>query len=123
MTEKPQPAEKSTAQVYQRRTSRGRSSPIYKPDNLDTLLSKHRKRNIAQQTEVNRSCDDDSELVEVYHALGYEPPEKTSDENIPFWLRPTDPQAVLYRKIGYLPPLSPDVSALVEAIQIGRAHV
>ena len=45
------------------------------------------------------------------------PPEEPSDKDIPFWLRDTDPQGVLYREIGYLPPLSPEVSALVEAIR------
>jgi hypothetical protein len=39
------------------------------------------------------------------------------DKNTPFWLRDTDPQAAFYRKIGYLPPLTPEVSALVEALR------
>src|SRR5436853_2616084 len=57
-------------------------------------------------------------MLEVYQELGYEPPKKTSNENILYWLRTMDPQTVLYCKIGYLPPLSLDASALVEAIWV-----
>jgi hypothetical protein len=57
-------------------------------------------------------------LLDAYQYLGYLPPPKNPfDENTPFWLQ-VDPQAVFYYNIGYVPPLTPEILALVEALQV-----
>src|SRR6266536_127954 len=107
-----QSAENSAAAPVYRRSSRRRSSPLFKTNDLDNFLSNRRKeRKIAQQTQINHSRivpesplpDDEIEsqesLLEAYQQLGYLPPDKPSDENTPLLLRDTDPQAVFYRKI------------------------